>query len=361
MGGRVGRRVGGVARGGRRAARHGMRHELHDRRQVAHAGRPDIDLCSGAPARARQVVRRRVEEDGRAPSRPAELGREARVHRHVGVMARAIAVGQLVNQIGPAVVPEDLRDPRVVAVAQEVGGRFEGEDPPELANRRQGARAGAVGHLRERRRADAVDEYLRDTAPPAEQRRRGFEDEHPTGVGERRPHAVAVGGVGDPGDQTRRQILQEYLPVTDARPRAAGVRPVGIEGDHGPRGSDARVVGVARAARHLRENRRRCRRAREPRAGEQVLAVVVEEPEDENLAAAAARSRQVFRRGEGHLKAPGLGRGVDDRNPRRHPDGARRVLVQRLCRRDGERDDQHGRKQHARPGGTASHRLCSKQ
>src|SRR5207249_9535550 len=116
-------------------------------------------------------------------------------------MARAIAAGQLVKQDRPAVVPEDLRDSRVVAVSQQVGGRFEGEDLPELANGRQGARAGAVGHLRERGRADAVHEYLRDTGPPAEQRRRGFEDEHTARVGERRPHAVSIGSVGDPGNQ----------------------------------------------------------------------------------------------------------------------------------------------------------------
>src|SRR5438128_11017188 len=107
-------------------------------------------------------------------------------------MARAIAAGQLVKQDRPAVVPEDLRDSRIVAVSQQVGGRFEGEDLPELANGWQGARAGAVGHLRERGRADAVHEYLRDTRPPAEQRRRGFDDEHPDRIGARRPNAYAI-------------------------------------------------------------------------------------------------------------------------------------------------------------------------
>ena len=82
------------------------------------------------------------------------------MRRHDGVMARSIPARQLMELGFPAIVPEDLRDARVVPVAQQGGGGLEGNHLPQLPDARQRARTGTVGHLQERGRFYKVEEYL---------------------------------------------------------------------------------------------------------------------------------------------------------------------------------------------------------
>src|SRR5712691_4110929 len=139
-----------------------------------------------------------------------------------------------------------------------------------------------------------IEEYLGYAGPCPQQRRGGLEYEEAARRCERRPRAVAIRRVGDTGHLTRPRVLHEDLPVAHPGAGAAGVRPVGVERYEAAGRADARVVRGARASRHLGHGGRRDRRTGERRPGRGVLAVVVEEAEDEDLPAAVTGVREVL-------------------------------------------------------------------